>query len=99
LMHGTEGEVDANPQRCPEIHFIQGQHSVVLQQRQDIVVAPDKLPIARDVATTARWTAQCLAGEIALPYALRLQLACCLVAGGMSPTMEQAVATISKRFG
>lgn len=99
LMHGTEGEVYANPQRCPEIHFIHGQHSVVLQQRQDIVVAPDKLPIARDVATTARWIAQCLAGEIAVPYALRLQLACCLVAGGMSPTMEQAVATITKRFG
>ena len=99
LMHGTEGEVYANPQRCPEIHFIHGQHSVVLQQRQDIVVAPDKLPIARDVATTARWTAQCLAGEIAVPYAVRLQLACCLVAGGMSPTMEQAVATITKRLG
>ncbi|WP_291968282.1 DNA-binding protein YbiB [Candidatus Symbiopectobacterium sp.] len=99
LMHGTEGEVYANPQLCPEIQFIRGQHSVVLQQRQDIGVAPDKLPIARDVVTTARWTAQCLAGEIAVPYALRLQLACCLVAGGMSPTMEQAVATISNRFG
>ncbi|MGG2142044.1 DNA-binding protein YbiB [Symbiopectobacterium sp. RP] len=99
LMHGTEGEVYANPQRCLEIKFIRGQHSVMLQQRQDIVVVPDKLPIARDVVTTVRWTAQCLAGEIAVPYALRLQLACCLVAGGMSPTMEQAVVTISKRFG
>ncbi|MGL9736465.1 MAG: hypothetical protein ACR5LF_15455 [Symbiopectobacterium sp.] len=70
LMHGTEGEIYANPQRCPEIHFIRGQHSVVLQQRQDIVVAPDKLPIVRDVPTTACWTGQGLAGEIAVPYAL-----------------------------
>lgn len=99
LMQGTEGEVYANPQRCPEIHHIHHQTSHVLQQRQEIQVAPDKLPIARDAATTARWTAQCLAGEVAVPHAIRMQLACCLVAGGISPTMEQAVATIAKRLG
>ncbi|WP_409308895.1 DNA-binding protein YbiB [Pectobacterium sp. B1J-3] len=99
LMHGTEGEVYANPQRCPEIHFIRQQKTSVLQLRQDIAVPPDSLPIARDAATTARWTAQCLAGEIALPQAIRLQLACCLVAAEQAPTMEQAVATIRKRLG
>ncbi|PWC16273.1 DNA-binding protein YbiB [Brenneria roseae subsp. roseae] len=99
LMQGTEGEVYANPQRCPEIHFIHQQKTQVLHVRQDIVVAPDSLPIAKDAATTARWTAQCLAGEIAIPYAIRLQLACCLVAAGETPTMEQAVATIRKRLG
>ncbi|MCV9878231.1 DNA-binding protein YbiB [Brenneria izbisi] len=99
LMHGTEGEVYANPQRCPEIHFIHQQEMRGLQLRQDIVAAPDSLPIARDAATTARWIAQCLAGEIALPHAIRLQLACCLVATGEAPTMEQASATIRKRLG
>ncbi|MBJ7221191.1 MULTISPECIES: DNA-binding protein YbiB [unclassified Brenneria] len=99
LMHGTEGEAYASPQRCPEIHLIHQQKTQVLQLRQDIVVAPDGLPIAKDAATTARWTAQCLAGEIAPPQAIRLQLACCLVATGVAPTMEQAVAAIRKRLG
>ncbi|WP_323638929.1 DNA-binding protein YbiB [Pectobacterium polonicum] len=99
LMHGTEGEVYANPQRCPEIHFIHQQHTKVLQLRQEISVAPDALPIAKDAATTARWTVQCLTGEIAIPQAIRLQLACCLVAAGEAATMEQAVATIKKRLG
>ncbi|MEC5341075.1 DNA-binding protein YbiB [Brenneria populi] len=99
LMHGTEGEVYANPQRCPEIHFIHRQEARILQLRQDVAVAPDSLPIAKDAATTARWIAQCLAGEIALPHAIRQQLACCLVATGEAPTMEQAVATLGKRLG
>ncbi|MCL2898633.1 DNA-binding protein YbiB [Brenneria tiliae] len=99
LMPGTEGEVYASPQRCPEIHFIHRQKTQVLQLRQDIAPAPDGLPIAKDAATTARWTAQCLAGEIALPQAIRLQLASCLVAGGDAPSMEQAVASIRKRLG
>ncbi|MFC3395969.1 DNA-binding protein YbiB [Brenneria rubrifaciens] len=99
LMHGTEGEAYANPRRCPEIHFIHQQKTQVLQLRQDTLVAPDGLPTAKDAATTARWTAQCLAGEIALPHAIRSQLACCLVAAGEAPTMEQAVATIRKRLG
>ena len=99
LMQGTEGEVYANPQRCPEIHFIHQQNTKVLQLRQEISVAPDALPIAKDAATTARWTVQCLTGEIAIPQAIRLQLACCLVAAGEAATMEQAVATIKKRLG
>ncbi|MCG8710532.1 DNA-binding protein YbiB [Brenneria sp. 4F2] len=99
LMHGTEGEAYANPQRCPEIHFIHRQQTQVLQLRQDIRVAPDALPIAKDALTTARWTAQCLVGEAALPQAIRLQLACCLAATGEAPTMEQAAATIKKRLG
>ncbi|MEH2920325.1 DNA-binding protein YbiB [Samsonia erythrinae] len=99
LMHGTEGEVYANPQRCPEIHFIHQQNTRVLQLRQDVSVAPDALPIAKDAATTARWVAQCLTGEIAIPQAIRLQLACCLVAAGEAATMEQAIATIKKRLG
>ncbi|WJV55380.1 DNA-binding protein YbiB [Pectobacteriaceae bacterium CE90] len=98
LMHGTEGEVYAHPERCPEIHFIHQQQQV-LQLRQDIVVAADALPATKDAETTARWTAQCLAGEQAIPLAIRLQLACCLVASGAASTMEQAASAIIKQLG
>ncbi|WP_192458450.1 DNA-binding protein YbiB [Musicola keenii] len=99
LMHGTEGEVYANPQRCPEIHFIHQQQQQVLQLRQDIASPADALPPGHDVAATVDWTRQCLAGEQPIPQSIRLQLACCLVGSGQSPTMEQAVATVRRRLG
>jgi len=99
LMHGTEGEVYANPQRCPEIHFIREQRRDILQWRQDIEVDSAALPSAKDAAATARWTEACLAGEQPIPQAIRLQLACCLVGSGEAASMEQAVSTIRKRLG
>ncbi|WP_254919481.1 hypothetical protein [Pantoea sp. VS1] len=39
---------------------------------------------------TAAWIRQVLAGERAVPQALRLQLACCLVATGEAATMADA---------
>ncbi|MCI4200518.1 DNA-binding protein YbiB, partial [Dickeya dianthicola] len=63
LMHGTEGEVYANPQRCPEIHFIREQRRDILQWRQDIALDSAALPSAKEAAATARWTEACLAGE------------------------------------
>ncbi|MCI4183705.1 DNA-binding protein YbiB, partial [Dickeya dianthicola] len=62
LMHGTEGEVYANPQRCPEIHFIREQRRDILQWRQDIALDSAALPSAKEAAATARWTEACLAG-------------------------------------
>ncbi|WP_042859533.1 DNA-binding protein YbiB [Dickeya sp. NCPPB 3274] len=99
LMHGTEGEVYANPLRCPEIHFIREQRRDILQWRQDIVADSAALPPAKDAATTARWTEACLAGEQPIPQAIRLQLASCLVGSGEATSMEQAVSTIRKRLG
>src|SRR5690606_15233346 len=34
LMHGTEGEVYANPQRCPQITLIDSQGARVILERQ-----------------------------------------------------------------
>jgi anthranilate phosphoribosyltransferase len=34
LMHGTEGEVYANPQRCPQISLIDASGTRVVHERQ-----------------------------------------------------------------
>ena len=40
------------------------------------------LPEAKDPHTTAHWIEQCLAGNVPVPHALKLQMACCLLATG-----------------
>ncbi|ACT07334.1 Glycosyl transferase, family 3-like protein [Dickeya chrysanthemi Ech1591] len=99
LMHGTEGEVYANPQRCPDIYSIREQRNDLLQVRQDITVDRSTLPADKEAVATARWTQACLAGEQPIPQAIRLQLACCLVGTGEAASMEQAVSVIRKRLG
>ncbi|WP_426508452.1 DNA-binding protein YbiB [Serratia proteamaculans] len=90
LMHGTEGEAYANPQRCPQIHYmVNGEQQVLLERpAQDEI--PD-LPAAKDAETTARWTERCLAGEVAIPLAIQRQIACCLLAAGEVETLEQGL--------
>lgn len=95
LMHGTEGEVYANPQHCPQIHAIAGGEQRVLLERRSPSVVPE-LPLAKDAITTARWTERCLAGEVAIPEALIWQIACCLVATGTVETLEQGVARLAQ---
>lgn len=62
LMHGTEGEAYANPQRCPQIHYIVDGEQQVLLERPAQDETPE-LPAAKDAETTARWTERCLAGR------------------------------------
>ncbi|CAI0777288.1 DNA-binding protein YbiB [Serratia quinivorans] len=90
LMHGTEGEAYANPQRCPQIHYmVNGEQQVLLERpAQDEI--PD-LPAAKDAETTARWTERCLAGEVAIPLAIQRQIACCLLATGEVGSLEQGL--------
>ncbi|CAM3788651.1 DNA-binding protein YbiB [Serratia silvae] len=90
LMHGTEGEAYANPQRCPKIHYIVGGEPQILLERpeQDALA---EVPAAKDAATTARWTERCLAGEVAIPEPIARQVACCLVATGQVETLEQGL--------
>lgn len=90
LMHGTEGEAYANPQRCPQIHFIADGEQRVLLERPALDETP-ALPVAKDANTTARWIERCLAGEVAIPLSLQRQIACCLVAGGEVETLEQGL--------
>ncbi|KAA9000613.1 DNA-binding protein YbiB [Affinibrenneria salicis] len=89
LMQGTEGEVYASPQRCPQIHLIRQQQQQILLERQNMA-GQGELAAAKDVETTARWTERCLAGELPVPQSIRLQLACCLVGAGAATSLEQA---------
>ncbi|MEB0948986.1 DNA-binding protein YbiB [Citrobacter sedlakii] len=99
LMHGTEGEVYANPQRCPQISLIDGSGIRVLQERQsDIPDAPVPLPAAKDPQTTARWIEGCLAGSEPVPASIKRQMACCLVATAEVETLEEGLARVNQSF-
>lgn len=93
LMHGTEGEVYANPQRCPQISLIDEQGVRVLYERQTEMAAEAVvLPTSKDPEVTARWIERCVAGVEPVPNSLKIQLACCLLACGKSPRWSRASA-------
>ncbi|MBT1869413.1 DNA-binding protein YbiB [Enterobacter mori] len=97
LMHGTEGEVYANPQRCPQIALIDAFGTRVVLERgeenSDVI-----LPPAKDPLTTARWIEQCLAGKVPVPHAIKLQMACCLLATGEVETVEAGLQRVAQSF-
>ncbi|HAT2610848.1 TPA: DNA-binding protein YbiB [Kluyvera intermedia] len=97
LMHGTEGEVYANPQRCPQINLIDAQGARVIYERQE-ELADVVLPAAKDAETTAKWIERCLAGSEPVPRSLKIEMACCLVATGEAETLENALARIEESF-
>ncbi len=97
LMHGTEGEVYANPQRCPQINLIDAQGTRVLFERQD-EPADAVLPAAKDPETTARWIERCLAGSEPVPESLKIQMACCLVATGECESLDDGLARVAQSF-
>ncbi|SQA96481.1 glycosyl transferase family protein [Cedecea neteri] len=97
LMHGTEGEVYANPQRCPQITLIDGQGTRIVSERQteqEGVV----LPTGKDPAVTARWIERCVAGVEPVPQSLKIQMACCLLATGEVATLEAGLARLDEVF-
>ncbi|ENA3445848.1 TPA: DNA-binding protein YbiB [Yersinia enterocolitica] len=98
LQQGTEGEVYANPLRCPPIHFINNGKSQILLDRQSEPSALE-LPSSRDAAITARWIEDCLAGVLPIPDSIQKQLACCLVAAGQVNTVELAQQQINDLYG
>lgn len=99
LMHGTEGEVYANPQRCPQISLIDAQGTRVLCERQESIVIDDiPLPADKDAEITARWTERCLAGVEPVPESLKLQMACCIVATGDAQNLSQALDKVNRVF-
>lgn len=82
LLNGTEGEVYANPQRCPAISMIQGagaEAEVWVERQPEVAV---ELPADKTAEVTARWIEQVLNQQRPVPASLRLQLACCLRASG-----------------
>ncbi|KGT89492.1 glycosyl transferase [Erwinia typographi] len=95
LLNGTEGEVYANPLRCPAISLIAaGEPEVLLPRQEETPMDRDALPAAKDAETTAAWTRRCLQGEIAVPESLRQQIACCYVATGRAADIANALAQI-----
>ncbi|MEN4872190.1 DNA-binding protein YbiB [Kosakonia cowanii] len=99
LMQGTEGEVYANPQRCPQMNLIDAAGERVLFARSDAVVEPAAAGAAKDADSTARWIESCLSGREAIPESLKVQLACCLVASGEAQTLEEGMARVAATFG
>ena len=97
LMHGTEGEVYANPQRCPQINLIDARGSRVLVERQDQQIDA-VLPATKDAETTVRWIERCLAGSEQIPESLKIEMACCLVATGECDTLDVGLARVAQSF-
>lgn len=97
LMHGTEGEVYANPLRCPQIMLIDsaGSRAVLERGEENRDVA---LPQAKDPHTTAHWIVECLAGNAPVPHSIRLQMACCLLATGEVETVEAGLQRVAQSF-
>ncbi|MDN8597960.1 DNA-binding protein YbiB [Citrobacter enshiensis] len=99
LMHGTEGEVYANPQRCPQISLIDKRGvQVIVDRQREMPEEPVPLPVAKDPETTARWIERCLAGSEPVPDALKIQMACCLVATAEVETLTEGLARVAQSF-
>lgn len=98
LMHGTEGEAYANPQRCPQLTLIDKQGTRVVLERGEEPQGEVVLPTAKDAETTARWTERCLAGIEPVPHSLKLQMACCLLATGETDSVEAGLARVAQFF-
>lgn len=99
LMHGTEGEVYANPQRCPQITLIDAQGARVVYERQsEQPEEPVALPAAKDPETTALWIERCVAGVEPVPQSLKIQMACCLLATGEVNSIEAGLQRIAQAY-
>ncbi len=94
LLNGTEGEVYANPLRCPAISLIDGAGA---EPQELLARQPEQscdLPQSKEAAVTAAWIKQVLDKARPVPQSLRLQIACCYVASGRSPSLEAGLAQL-----
>lgn len=99
LMQGSEGEVYANPLRCPQMNLVDRYGIAVLSERvTNLNSQEESLPESKDPHITARWIERCVAGVEAVPESLKQQLACCLVATGEVETVAQGLVKISEVF-
>lgn len=98
LMHGTEGEVYANPQRCPQLTLIDAQGARVVVERPPEDQTGVSVPAAKDPETTARWIERCIAGSEPVPQSLKIQMACCLFATGEVDSVDAGLARVSHSF-
>ena len=99
LMHGTEGEVYANPQRCPQITLIDAEGVRVVNERQSEQPETEVvLPSSKDPEITAQWIERCVAGVEPVPHSLKIQLACCLLATGEVQSIEDGLARVAQSY-
>lgn len=92
LLRGTEGEVYANPKRCPRIQYFQdGQGRTLVEAEEGSLVEMPDLPGAMDAVTTAQWIQKALAGEVEIPGPIATQLACCLYGCGAVEVLPVAI--------
>lgn len=99
LMHGTEGEVYANPLRCPQITLIDGEGARVVNARQSEQADESVvLPAGKDPQTTALWIERCVAGVEPVPQSLKIQMACCLLATGEVSSLDAGLARVAQAY-
>ena len=99
LMHGTEGEVYANPQRCPQITLIDAEGVRVVNERQSEQPETEVvLPSNKDPEITPQWIERCVAGVEPVPHSLKIQLACCLLATGEVQSIEDGLARVAQSY-
>lgn len=90
LLRGTEGEVYANPKRCPRIaYFNAGEERVLVETEEGTIPEVPDLPGAMDAATTAAWIRQALAEQVDVPRSIAMQVASCLYASGATSSLPQ----------
>lgn len=97
LMHGTEGEVYANPLRCPQLTLIDPDGTRVVVER-GVETSEVILPQSKDPHVTAQWIEHCLAGKVPVPHAIKLQMACCLLATGEVESVEEGLLRVAQAF-
>lgn len=78
LMRGTEGETVANVKRAQQIDWLHQHRATVLIEKELSANAVPALPAERDAATTARWIAKVLQGDLPIPLAIADQVGHCL---------------------
>ena len=76
LMRGTEGEIYANPRRCPEMKvYVDGEARVAVPAEEGGAPPLAGLPDAPSVADNAALIRAMLAGEVPVPAPIRAQVA------------------------
>ncbi len=96
LLRGTEGEVYANPKRCPRMAWFEaGQETVLAEAEEGTVAAVPQLPESMEAEITANWIRRALAGDVPVPQTILTQVACCLVATRVKSDMAAALAAMA----
>lgn len=97
LLRGTEGEVYANPKRCPRMTwFDAGQERILVEAEEGVIASVPQLPEEMDASVTALWIQRALAREVPVPRPILTQVACCLVATGAAPDMASALDVVAE---